>query len=356
MKKRLLCSLLCILFFTLPKVIQAQIFSGNDNYLAAQKIHHKYTAWNVVKDHAISGGGRVGQDYGYYGQSPCDNVITCFHHCKPKNHGAWGNYIGRDSHYRSSFNNNDWHFSTNGVQVGTDLFRKHRSQMGMFFGYENSQGSNIGDRINANDYYFGLYGIHILKDDADIRTIINFGWQNYHSLRNDDRDVQASFNGNTVEMNIELGKRHYFNERCGVWSARPVVAIDWYFNRLGSGQESPAGGDSARYHGTDFSQLFFRFGTDLRYERGRWAVDSGMYYSYDLRGAELEARVSDENNDQSMLIGSRQGRSVLSFNIGGSYLVGRNFTLFGGYQGEVTPEQAGNNYVSVGHIGGAWRW
>ena len=355
MKKRLLCSLLCILLFALPKVVQAQIFSGNDNYLAAQKIHYKYTAWNAVRDHAISGGG-AGQNYGYFGQSPCESVITCSHPCKPKTRGAWVNYIGRDAHYRSSFNNNDWKFHTDGVQVGTDLFRKHRSQLGAFFGYENTRGTNIGDRINADDYYFGLYGIHLLKDGSDLRTIVNFGWQNYHSLRNDDGNIRSSFNGNTVEMNVELGKRHYFNERCGMWSARPVVAIDWYFNRLGSGQELSAGGDPARYHGTDYSQLFFRFGTDLRYERGRWAVESGLYYSYDLHGAELKSQVSDGNNDQSRLIGSRQGRSVLTFNLGGSYLVGRNFTLFGGYLGEVTPEQAGNNYVSAYQVGGAWRW
>ena len=356
MKNRLLCSLLCILLFALPKTVQAQIFAGNDNYLAATQIHHKYTAWNAVMDHAISGNCGVGQQDGYFGQSPCDNVITCFHHCKPKNRGAWVNYIGRDDHYRSSFNNNDWHLSTNGVQVGTDLFRIHRSQFGAFFGYEHSRGINGGDRIKANDYYFGLYGVHLLKEGADLRTIVNFGWQDYHSQRNDGDDLQASFNGNTVEMNVELGKRHYFSERCGMWSARPVVAIDWYFNRLGSGQEVPAGGESVRYLGTDFSQLFFRFGTDLRCEHGRWALESGLYYSYDLRGAGLEAKVSDDNNDQSWLIGSRQGRSVLSFNVGGSYLVGRNFTLFGGYHGEVTPEQAGNTYASAGQVGGAWRW
>jgi len=348
MKTRLLCSLLSILLFALPTAAQAQIFAGNDHYLAATQIHHKYTAWNAIRDHVISGCNGVEQQYEYFGQSPCENAITYFHHCKPKNRGAWVNYIVRDDRYRSSFNNNDWHFSTNGVQMGTDLFRKHRSQIGAFFGYEHSRGTNRGDRIKANDYYFGLYGVHLLNNDADLRTTVNFGWQDYHA------PYQTLCNGNTVEMNIELGKRHYFSERCGVWSARPAVAVDWYFNRLGNAQES--GGDLVRYHGTDFSQLFFRFGTDLRYERGRWALESGLFYSYDLRGAGLEAKVSDDNNGQSLLVGSRQGRSVLSFNIGGSYLVGKNFTLFGGYQGEVTPEQAGNKYASAGQVGGAWRW
>ena len=365
MKKSLLFNvLLVVLLAVFPKAAQAQTaILGNDNFLAATQIHHKYTAWNAVQDHLISGSNRIEQKYGYYGQSPCDSVITCYHKCKPRDRGAWANYIGRDSHYQSSYSNNDWHLLTDGVQVGTDIFRRHRSQIGVFFGYEDSSGTNNTDTGNkdilkAKDYYVGLYGVHLLRDGADLRTIFNFGWQNHNSQRNEPNNLfQTAFNGHTVELNVELGKRYYFGECCGgTWSARPAVAIDWYFNRLGNGQETSVSTDALWYQGTDFSQLFFRFGTDLRYERGRWALEGGLFYSYDLRGADIWTRVSDTNGNYNILAGSDLGRSVLSFNIGGSYLVGRNFTLFGGYRGEVTPEQAGKGYTHIGHVGGAWRW
>ena len=347
----------------LPAAAQTQTaILGNDNYLAATQIHHKYTAWNAVQDHLISGCNRIEQKYGYYGQSPCDSVISCYHQCKPKNRGAWANYIGRDSHYLSSFSNNDWHLLTDGVQVGTDICRRHRSQIGVLFGYEDSSGKNSAgagiDRLKAKDYYVGIYGVHLLRGGADLRTIFNFGWQNYNTQRSETANLfQTGFNGNTVELNVDLGKRHYFGECCGgAWSARPAVGIDWYYNRLDGTQESPAGTNALWYHGTDFSQLFFRFGTDLRYERGRWAIEGSLFYSYDLRGADLWSRVSDSSNNFNTLIGSDLGRSVLSFNIGGSYLLGRNITLFGGYRGEVIPEQAGRGYTSIGHAGVAWRW
>jgi outer membrane autotransporter protein len=370
MKKCLFFSALLVVVFAVSlKVVQAQTaILGNDNYLAATQIHHKFTAWNAVQDHLISGYNRIEQQYGYcehgyYGQSPCESVNSCCRQCKHRHRGAWANYFGRDSHYTSSYNNNDWHILSDGIQAGTDILKRHRSQIGMFFGYEDSTGTNntgagIRDHLKAKDYYVGVYGVHILQGGADLRTILNFGWQNYNSQRNETNNLfQTGFHGNTVELNIDLGKRHYFGECCGgMWSTRPAFAIDWYYNRLGDAQETPGGVNALWYQGTNFSQLFFRFGTDLRYERGRWALEGGLFYSYDLRGADLWSRVSDSNDNSNTLIGSGLGRSIFSFNIGGSYLLGRNLTLFGGYRGETAPERTGKEYTSIGHAGVAWRW
>ena len=340
---------------------------ANDNYLAAAMIHHKYTAWHAVRDHVISGANRIQQgQYGYYGQAPCDCLISCSHGCAPaKPRGAWGNYVGRDSRYRSSYSGNDWHFATHGVQLGTDFFRTYRGQLGVFFGYEDSTGSNrtaanTRDRLASKDYYVGLYGVHVFRGGADLRTIFNFGWQDYSSRRNgvDNVNYQSTFGGNTAELNIELGKRFYYEEFRGMWSIRPAIAIDWYLNRLDGGVETPSWEHAIRYHSTDISQLFFRFGTDLRYESGRWAVEGGLFYSYDMRGSDLWAGVSDAQTNRftSALVGSKVGRSALSFNLGGSYLVCNNLTVFGGYRGEANPDRAGCGYINTGYIGGAWRW
>ena len=337
--------------------MREQVYA-NDNYLAAGMIHHKYTAWNAVRHHMITGTGQV--RHGYYGQSPCDCAYSCSTSCKPdKIRSAWGNYVGRDSHYRSSFNNRDWHLATNGVQVGTDLFRNYQTQFGAFFGYEDSTGKNLGDRITAKDYYVGLYGTHIFNSGLDIRSVFSYGWQDFTSRRNGmDRNLyRTSFGGNTTELTVELGKRHYCGGYFGVWSVRPAIALDWYYNQLGGGVES-FGEQALRYHRTDLSQLFFRFGTDLRYETGRWSVESGLFYSYDMQGNDYRAKVSDAatGNFTSRLMSSQLGRSVVTFNVGSAYQLSQRFSVFGGYTGEVTPEQAGKGYVHTGYVGGAWRW
>jgi hypothetical protein len=138
------------------------------------------------------------------------------------------------------------------------------------------------------------------------------------------------------------------------------VAIDWYWTELHGGREKPATGSGAlQYDSMNFSQLFFRFGSDLRYECGRWAIESGLFYSYDMRGSDLWSGVSDVETGtlRSALVGSKVGRSILSYKLSSSYVVCKNFTVFGGYRGEVSPERAGDSaYTHTGYVGGAWRW
>ena len=319
---------------------------ANDNYLAASQIHHKYTAWNAVRDHLISGAGMP--RYGYFGQ-------TCHSGFGRSSRNAWANYIGRDSRYRSSFNNNDWKLTSNGIQLGTDFFRTPRNQLGAFFGYENSTGTNLDDRIKGNDYYVGVYGVHVFHNGADLRTVFSYGWQDFDSRRRgaDNSVYGMAFKGNTIELNAELGNRRYF----GAWSTRPSIAMDWYMNQLRGGQETSGGGNALQYDNTEFSQLFFRFGSDLRYGWGPLVFDSGLYYSYDLFGNDLRSGVSNTAGTlRSSLIGSKVGRSVVSFNLGGSWMVNHKLSLFGGYRGEVVPESAGRGFTHIGHVGGALRW
>ena len=139
---------------------------------------------------------------------------------------------------------------------------------------------------------------------------------------------------------------------------RPAIALDWYLSQLHGGRENPTNGNALRYDSMDFSQFLFRFGTDMRYELGAWSVEGGLFYSYDMRGADLWSGVSDAETGlfRSALVGSKVGRSVVTYNVGGSYAVGRNFTIFGGYRGDVSTERAGNNVSHIGYVGGAWRW
>jgi hypothetical protein len=95
----------------------------------------------------------------------------------------------------------------------------------------------------------------------------------------------------------------------------------------------------------------------LRCEWQRVAIEGGLYYSYDMLGETLRSGVSFVDRSQSTtLFGSKLGRSVLTLNLGGSWTVCRNISLFGGYRGEVTPERSGDGYAHTGYVGGAWRW
>jgi hypothetical protein len=319
----------------------------SDNYLAAMSMHHRYTAWNAVRDHAISGNAQ--SRHGYLGQSPeaCEPV------CGPvkKKRAAWVNYVGRDSSYRNSFTEDDWCISSDGVQAGTEIFRTCRNQLGLLFGYEGQTAVDAWDSVKADDIYFGAYGVHVFRNGADARAVFNYGWQNYDSVRYEGADVYtAGFKGNTVELNLELGKRRY----AGAWSARPLIGFDLFSNDLHGAQES-AGAGSVTYDKANYTQAFFRFGTDLRYELNRFALTSGLYYSYDMKGGDLWSGVSS-GPFHTALQGSRLGRSVLSYNFGGSMLIGKHCSVFGGFNGETVTDRDGDGFHSTGYVGGAWKW
>ena len=322
---------------------------ANDNYLAASRTHHRYTAWNTVQSHLISGASVARHEY--FGQAECSPTFRC------KYRNIWANYIGRDSRYQSSFNRNEWKLTSHGVQAGTDFFRTCRFQVGGFFGYEDSTGTNPTgsirrDRTEGKDYYVGTYGTYVFRNGADLRAVFSYGWQNHNSERRgtDNRTYVAAFDGNTTELNLEFGKRQY----CHRWSARPSIAIDWYVNQLRGGKEAAFGGGGTNalwYDKTEFSQLFFRFGSDLRCELGALMLDGGVYYSYDMLGKSLRA-----GTQSGALLGSQLGRSTLSYNLGGSWMVNHRFSVFGGYRGEYAPESAGKGFVNIGYVGGALRW
>ena len=322
--------------------------SMNDGYLAASQIHHRLTAWNAVRDHMISGVAML--RHGYLGQTCSPGFVF-------NSRNTWANYVGRDSQYQSSFNGRDWKFGTNGLQLGTDFFRNPRGQLGIFFGYEDSVGSNVGDRLNANDYYVGMYGVNVFRNGMDLRTVFAFGWQDYTSQRRGaDGDLYSmKFRGNTAELNIDLGRRYYERR----WSTRPSIGLDWYLNQLNGGHETAAGGgtEAIRYNTADFSQLFFRFGSDLRYECGPLMFDAGMYYSYDMLGNNLWSGVSNMDRTlSSTLRSSKMGRSIVSYNLGASWMLNPHVSLFGGYRGEYAAEKAGSGITHIGHFGGALRW
>ena len=349
MKKRLLLFPLALLIATLTVAVAEANTIANDNYLATSRMHHRYTAWNAVQGHLISGASKASQ--GCFGQEECYQTF------KGHSQNTWANFIGRDSRYQSSFNRNEWKLTSSGVQLGMDFFRTCRFQVGGIFGYEDSTGlnrttPNYRDRIEGKDYYVGMYGTYVFRNGADLRTVFGYGWQNHNSERRgtDSRTYVMAFDGNTTELSLDIGKRQY----CRQWSARPSIAVDWYMNQLRGGQEAAFGGggtNALRYDKTEFSQLFFRFGSDLQCELGALTLDSGLYYSYDMLGKSLQTGTS-----RGMLEGSQLGRSTLSYNLGGSWKVNNKFSVFGGYRGEYAPESAGKGFVNIGYVGGALRW
>ena len=332
-----------------------------DGRLAALMMHNRFGAWRAVNDHMISGNGK--RSFG-----PCDAVRnSCNDDCGfgvsrgNVSRSAWVNYTGRSDRYRSSYagyTNSDWRLSMEGIQTGADLFRTKNTQFGVLFGYEGGWNRIDLDRIKAEDTFGGFYVARVLRGGADVRGVVAFGRQKYDMNRFDDLDgvmYNSSFKGRTSEVNLELGKRL----SSGAWSVRPVAGLDIYTNDLRAAVETGAGIYAMAYDKTNLTQVFARFGSDLRYQVRNFTFDSGLYFSYDMNGQALKTGVSgtgDLSGLNPTLYGTKLGREKLTFNLGSTVQVTRNFALFGGYNGEYVADRANSRVQSAGYFGGKVNW
>jgi hypothetical protein len=354
----------------------------SDGRLAALTMHNRYAAWNSVRDRMISGDDRYrrGKEWhGYRGQScdPCDTVPNYDPNpCDPRalysvNGGdaqAWVNYTGRSDAYWSPYHEQNWKLSMEGMQIGTDVWRTRWEQLGILFGYEEGRMRNNDDQIKVKDPYFGVYGARIFSNGADIRGVFAYGWQKYNMLRVDQgagdypEGYWTRFSGHTTESHVELGKRM----SAGPWSLRPVFGVDMLTNDLGRGPEWDRGSDIF-YNKTHLTQVFLRAGTDLRFKSGFFTFNSGVYYSYDVHeraGKNLRTTattvVPNINGEDEYLtlplVGSKLGRSLLTFNAGGECLLTDWFSIIGGYNGEYAFDRSHGVVQHSGYIGGAWQW
>jgi len=333
-----------------------------NEFLVAAMMHNRYTGLNMVRDKFISAQPRRN---GFRGQAwncdPCAPVAC--DPCAPvgflaggsATRTAWVNYIGRGDTF------GDWDITSNGVQVGSDLFRNNRTQFGAIFGYEGSQAKRSNTfthgKVDADNTYVGVYAARVLRNKFDVRALYNHGWQKFDMERDYCGDVYASnFKGRTQEINLELGRR--FHD--GAWSFRPFGAVDIYLTRLNGVTEENtylrpgATALALTFDRLNMTQTFLRSGFDLNFQRNRVALNTGMFYAYELNNPNFETGVRSGARSAKMR-GSSLGREILAFNVGGELKVGRAASVFGGYDLQAVVDRSGG-VQHIGHVGGAVRW
>ena len=333
----------------------------SDIRLAALTLHNRNAVWHSVRDRLISGSGCMRLNYekhSFRGQNPCDP--RALYAVNGGEAMAWVNYTGRSDSQWSPYYSKNWELSTEGIQAGTDLWRTRCEQLGILFGYETGKTVNSNDSVKVDDPYFGVYAARVLYDGTDVRAVFAYGWQKYNMKRFDGGTRRGTlFQGHTSETHLELGRRL----AAGSWSLRPVFGADVFTNDLNAIAET----NTDIYYGkTNLTQVFLRAGSDLRFKRGFFTFNGGAYYSYDV-GSDASERLSaavwerykvGENveRDRVTSIGSKLGRSVLTFNGGGECLISKWFSVIGGYQGEYAFDRSHGAVQHTGYVGGAWQW
>lgn len=330
---------------------------------------------------------------------------------------AWINYVGRHSKLENdpfplpllvplvegllttvdntgSDFGDDFNISSDGVQIGIDLISNKCTQFGIMFGYEEQKSTitpmrtewydnfvaapfsvRLDDQIKAKDYYFGLYGAKRFADCWDLRGSIGYGKQSYDMIhrvvgyfdgpiviggiiqippgRYSLPLLTNSFDGNTLEANIELGRQFRVGQ---CMSLRPVVGLDFFHNRIEASNETLLIIDLIHYDKIKFNQAYVRIGSDVQWNFRRLNILSGVYYLYDFVDDDLKVGANLLDQLSTNLHSCDLGNSVISLKIGGQYYLNRIRTLsaYCAYNADIYVDRDSTPVAHTGAVGLRW--
>jgi hypothetical protein len=228
-------------------------------------------------------------------------------------------------------------------------------QYGLLFGYEGQSSTISRDKITADDTYIGFYVTKICASGFDLRTMLSYGHQAYNSIRYAKNSVgyhSADYSGDTVEGIFEIGRRYNWNQR---FTFRPAVAVELYYNMLNRATEDNQFNSitAVNYDLATLKQTLLRFGSDWRYEINKLALSGGFYYSLNCGTDKLMTIVVDDLGQRLPLKGSKLGRSILTFDLGGQYYMNELQTrsIFANYTGNFYVDRKGSPVTGTFQIG-----
>ena len=283
--------------------------------------------------------------------------VGCGKSGKSFSNSVWVNYVGRQNNSMySQFLGRDLEFTSNGIQLGVDLYSTKYTQFGVMFGYEDQRLEGFGNSLDAEDFYFGIYGARRLNYGWDIRGSLCYGNQSYDLARTDGVNrYTTDYDSDTFEMNVELGRRINFSRRTSI---RPVFGLDFYNYDADSASEVGNNMGRVNYDGLSLTQLYARFGSDLQYNRGRLNINGGAYYSHQLNSDGDVSRTVVSNGIHQAMTDYQLGKSIVSLNVGAEYFLNqaRTLSLYGGYGADLYTDRDGDPVLHNGHVGAQWRF
>lgn len=296
--------------------------------------------------------------------SPCNEATSC-DPCEAvcggskARKGLWASWTGRTNEdLRSTSMGHKMRYESDGVQVGFDFIRTGRFMLGGMYGYSESRlyaQDGYGSKMKGDDNYFGLYGQYLLKNGLDVSGTIGYGRQEFDHFRNNKWGQHTGdFKSDTFEANLELGYMMNLNKRSFI---RPLIGIDVY-NYDTDGMVESSG---YVFHGSSLTQAFFRVGAEGEWTRKRFALNGGVFYSYQMNKDAKYAWAAVTDPSQGGITAPtayKLGRSIVTLNLGGRYALNQSgsLSLFGGYQADIYTDRINDQATHSGTAGIRWEF
>ena len=167
-------------------------------------------------------------------------------------HNLWGMYYGNFGEIDGDGNGGGFDYKTNGFIVGGDLYRSHRTRMGIYaaFGYTNLDRDDLNNVSKTQSYNLGLYGVHefcfgnllgtagIATDNYKADRLLHFGESPLNS-----NYVHRMHHGELQSMQYNVRLEQSWNYVLRRTLFQPFIGVAYDNLRMGELQERTEWGD-----------------------------------------------------------------------------------------------------------------
>jgi hypothetical protein len=279
---------------------------------------------------------------------------------------AWMTFVGRGDDFESTYFKENYNMQSYGVQAGLSLISNCTQNFGFLFGREEGKLSNDSDRVKNEDYYLGFYYAQKFFDEHDIRAYIGGGWQNNDLIRTSDAyRYGAGYNGNTFNINAELGRRFYGQNN---WSVRLLGGVDFEVRRIGGATEKSLdweySNEYRQYRRSELKRLFTRAGIEANKSWRRLGFHTGTQLGWNFGDTRPQTLIYYPALEgiaaRADVLGSAAhlGRLEWRLNVGMEWYLTdrRNTYFFFDYNGNVYLDRDGDTSAGTGYLGFCWRF
>ncbi|MDR0704106.1 MAG: autotransporter outer membrane beta-barrel domain-containing protein, partial [Planctomycetaceae bacterium] len=279
---------------------------------------------------------------------------------------AWMTFVGRGDDFESNYFKEGFNLQSYGVQAGLSFLSNCTRSFGLLFGREEGKLSNYSDQVRNEDYYLGLYYGQVFRSNLDIRTYIGGGWQNNNLIRtNNGYRYGANYDGNTFDLNFEIGRR--FKARRD-WNVRFFAGADLEVTRIGSSTEHSIdlekSNEYRQYKRSELTKFIARAGLEVMKNWRRIDFHAGSQLGWNFGDSrpvtDIYYPALEGTGVKTNVVGSTAslGRFEWGFNVGMNWFLTerRNTLFFLEYNGDVYLDRAGDTSAGGGTVGFAWRF
>ncbi|MDR0608995.1 MAG: autotransporter outer membrane beta-barrel domain-containing protein, partial [Planctomycetaceae bacterium] len=304
--------------------------SGAAIYAEARQLA-LYNPYRLVASH----GYRQRNNFNSRRRSSATTILGSCARRQPSTCNFWFTSQHSETEQNGDGNADRFNVSRTGMMIGAAHCLSPELSVGGVFGYGNARLHQLSNKIEADDYTFGLYAQSQLNRQWQFNSFVSYGNQNYQGDRYLlNNFVQSDYNGNSFAATLELVRSLNLANQ---FTLLPTFAAEYQRAATNNFTETGTTGLMHHFASGSTDQFILRFGLNSHWQYSQYAgLHTRLQYGRRMNNSNNNAvhgTITGSTASEMILYGVKWNRDLLNIGVGGHYQIDQkgNLQLFGNY-------------------------